>query len=121
MWEIMSGVIGQVLSLIPAEKRARTEAHEKMRIAVMNAFHKTEAYYSRRKAGAENNQNDEYEIAQLWETTSVLVEKYDKKLAKRLGMKALFWRDENIWSNLEIQNAGIGLEQIKEETMKLKK
>lgn len=121
MWEIMTGLISQVLLLIPQEKRARTEAHEQMRIAVMDAFHKTEAYYSRRERGERNSQDNEFNIAQRWETASFLVEKYDKELAKRLGMKAQFWRDENIWSDDNIRSAGIGLNQVKNTAMTLNK
>ena len=121
MWEIMISILVQVFALIPADIRSRTDAQEQMRIAVMKAFHKTEAYYSQRECGAQRNRADELKIALLWEYASIRVEKYDKDLAKRLGRKSEFWRDENIWSNEQIKNVKIGLSQVKSDAMNLRK
>ena len=121
MWELMAGTLVKVFALLPAEQRARTDAHEKMRIAVMNAFHKTEAYYQTRVDGVEQVRERELEIAQAWSEASILIAKFDKTLAERLGKKSQFWRDGAIWSDEDIANAGIGLDQVRQEAMILKK
>lgn len=120
MWDKMASYIIQALLLIPAEKRARTDAHEKMRIAVMNAFHSTEAYYAKIHGGIANSRDAELAIAQKWMEASILVERFDKNLAERLGKKSQFWRDGAIWSDAEIKSAGIGLDRVRQEAMILK-
>ena len=121
MWEIMTKIMIQVFALVPANRRARKEAHDKMRIAALKAFHTTEAYYERRAAGENNSRDDELEIAQQWAEASILVEPFDANLSERLGKKSQFWRDGAIWSDEEIKSAGIGLDQVRQEAMILKK
>jgi hypothetical protein len=111
--------IFNMIALIPADRRARTHNHEEMRIAVMDAFHKTEAYYRARASGSNNNNDTELEIAQAWSKASILVEKYDKNLAERLGKKSQFWRDSGLWNDAEIKSAGIDLKLVQLEAMTL--
>lgn len=120
MWETMSGILVQIIGLLPAEKGARTDAHERMRIAVMDAFHKTEAYCCRREKGEANSRDEELSIAQSWSSASILVERFDHGLAERLGKKSQFWRDGGIWSDEQIRSAGIGLDRVRQEAMTLK-
>lgn len=120
MWKEMAGIIIQVAALIPEAKRARTDAHEKMRIAVMKAYHSTEAYYDRRHSGQAQNRDSELELAQEWYEAGVLVERFDRMLAERLGKKSLFWRDGGTWSDDQIESAGIGLDRVRQEAMILK-
>jgi hypothetical protein len=121
MWEMMTNVLVTVLALVPAERRARSDAHEKMRIAVMKAFHKTETYYQTRFGGHGNIRDQELAIAQAWSEAAILVEKFDQGLAERLGKKSQFWCDEVAWSDEEIRSAGIGLDRVRREAMILKK
>ena len=121
MWEVMTNTVLRVLAIIPAERRARTEAHENMRIAVMDAFHETLAYYETRFDRHDNIRKSELHIAQLWTKASILVESFDVILAERLGKKSQFWRDEATWSDEEVESAGIGLDRVRLEAMILQK
>ncbi len=120
-WQEMAPYIIQALALIPVIRSERTKAHENMRIAVFKAFYATEAYYERRSRGETNSKENELNIAELWAEASVLVERFNKDLAQRIGKKSQFWRDGAIWSDKEIESAGIQLDRVRQEVMILKK
>ena len=87
----------------------------------MRAYYSTEAYYTKRDGGKANSRDEELTIAQQWTEASILVERFDTELAERLGKKSQFWRDGAIWSDAEIESAGIGLDRVRQEAMILKK
>ncbi len=90
-----------------------------MLIAVTDAYHNTHAYYADRDKGKRRSRAREYELARDWERAATLVQKYDDRLAMRLGLKSTYWREGAVWTQAQIKEAGIGLERVRVEAMSM--
>jgi hypothetical protein len=110
-WTGAFGLIFQVISLFPRNSRERTKDQEEALLALSDAYHITESYYSHLERHGRSNER-EWEIADKWFRVGVLLRKYDQNLANRLDLKSRFWRDGGTWSNDAIRDAGIKLEDV---------
>jgi hypothetical protein len=118
---IISTIWGVVMG-IAARWEKRSDHEEKTIVAVSKAFHATEKYYATlKKKKKKNDPEKEWELAALWEEASIYLRKYNIELSRRVGIKGHYWRDPSKWSELEVADARIGLDRVKDEVDRLLK
>ena len=110
-WTEAFGLILQVISLFPRNARERTKDQEEALLALSDAYHLTEEYYSHLERHGRSN-DKEWAIANKWCRVCVLLKKYDATLANRLDLKSCYWRDGGTWTDEAIKDAGIKLEDL---------
>jgi hypothetical protein len=110
-WTGAFGLILQVISLFPRNARERTKDQEEALLALSDAYHLTEEYYSHLERHGRSN-DKEWAIADKWCRVGVLLKKYDATLANRLDLKSRYWRDGGTWTDEAIKDAGIKLEDV---------
>jgi hypothetical protein len=113
-WVATSSLVLQAISMIPRKKEDRSSEDEAALVALSEAYHATQAYYSgpahSRDAAAR------MAIADKWCRVGVLLKKYDRRLANRLDVKSRYWRQGATWTKAAIREAKIGLDDIWRET-----
>jgi hypothetical protein len=113
---VLKSVLG-VTGLFGKIKERKLGDRLRIREATSTAYHATEAYYASLEAGGPADRERAIGIAALWEKVGFLVEPYDAKLASRLALKSVHWREVEDWSAQEIKDAGIGLNEIRGQLM----
>lgn len=113
-WVATSSLVLQAIKMIPRKKRDRSPEDEEALVAVSEAYHATQAYYS--GPARSRDAVARMAIADKWCTVGVLLQKYDRRLANRLDVKSRYWREGATWTDTAIQEAKIGLDDIWRET-----
>ena len=91
-------------------------------LAINQAAKETLKYEAWRDAhDSARDKEREQEISASWYGVSYCVHGYSEELARRLKFKGDYWQAPSEWTQLEIVDAGIGLERVVEETDRLLK
>ena len=113
-WATTARLLVEAIKMIPRKKENRSSDDEAALVALSEAYHATQAYYSgpahSRDAAAQ------MAIADKWCRVGILLRKYDRKLANRLDLKSRYWREGATWTDAAIRDAKIGLADIWRET-----
>lgn len=104
-------------SRIDEESKDATDAL----MAIEDATEKTLKYEAEKEATGQRSKKLEIEVATAWKKVSRLVYGYSPELARRIEDKGSYWYEPERWTQKEIEDAGIGLERIREETSRLLK
>src|SRR5437868_509484 len=86
---------------------------EDMRTAlksIYTAARETKAYLALR--GSERNRYTEIALSKLWAEASVLATNFDTEWARIATLKDDYWQNPDDWTEREIQEAGIDLDDI---------
>jgi hypothetical protein len=108
-----------VLGLIRDKKRKRTERTDQALHALYAALAETRAYISELENGQPSNREKEFEIARLWNDSSVPLREIDLRLAERCFEKSGYWMGPGAWDPARIQANGIAIEGMFEATRQL--
>jgi predicted aspartyl protease len=99
------------------------DADQERAVAVVkslsSALNESKAYLSDRRNGKPANRDTEKRLANLWDHAAADVRPIDIGLSDRLRNKADAWADPPKWSDKDIEEAGIRIEQISEQVNKL--
>jgi len=87
--------------------------------ALYVALTETRAYISERESGKRRNRKREYQLAELWQSASIPLRTIDKEFAARCFAKGNYWMDPNAWDKKRIEETGIAIDSVLEETRKL--
>ena len=87
--------------------------------SVLTAVNKTKSYLASRDRGEPINREIEAELVTLWTSASVHIRRTDPKLARRLQQKGEYWTNPETWTDEEIINNGIRIEEIAAEGRRL--
>jgi hypothetical protein len=119
MWlaTIGSGLTGiGILRDYLADKRADDQ---RLRQDVNQALHAlraaaitTRTYMDRRTKGAPKDCDAERNLEQLWYDVYISMRCFDQKLARRFKIKGDYWHSPEDWTDQQVQEAGIGFDQI---------
>lgn len=107
------------LGLIREGRMQRTEKVENALRALYVALTETRAYISERENGKHRNRKREYQLAELWQSASIPLRTIDKEFAARCFAKGNYWMDPNAWDKKRIEETGIAIDSVLEETRKL--
>jgi hypothetical protein len=100
--------------MIPRKKENRSSDDKAALVALSDAYHDTQAYYS----GPAHSRDTaaRMAIANKWCRVGIFLQKYDRKLANRLDLKSRYWREGATWTDGAIRDAKVGLDDIWRET-----
>lgn len=101
------------LQEVQNDKRFTEQQRQGAQLALSEAFHATESYYSELANGNGKSSSAEHKIAQLWDAAAICIEPFNSGLANRLGLKSRFWREGAAWSDQQIADANIQLEKVR--------
>lgn len=123
MAEFKLGLLTDLLDLYERiESYAILTRDEKYEIieAVNTAIQITETEFGKRADGARNIGLNQ-EVGNKWHAASLIIAKYlpHEKLGRSLRMKGEAWVNIHKWSDQDIKNENINLEQIKERLEKM--
>ena len=82
--------------------------------SVLTAVNTTKSYLARRDRGEPADRGAEAELVALWTTASVDIRRTDPPLAQRLQQKAEYWANPENWSDEDIVQNGIRIDEIAE-------
>lgn len=107
------------LGLIRDGKKQRTEKTEHALRALYIALTETRAYITGRENGKRRNRRREYQLAELWQSASIPLRSIDKDFATRCFDKGNYWMDPDAWDKEMIEETGIAIDQVLEQTRSL--
>lgn len=87
--------------------------------ALFKALCETKAYVSRLNDGQERDRGHESHIAYLWHEASVPLRHVDPELAHRCFFKGSFWHEPESWTEVQLRESRIALDQVCESARKL--
>jgi len=97
-------------------QRERDDAAVK---AVLTAVNKTKEYIAGLDRGEHIDRMAEAKLVKLWTTASVHIRRTDPDLAVRLQMKAEYWTNPENWTDKEIADNRIQIDEIAKEGRRL--
>jgi hypothetical protein len=113
-WVATFRAVLEAIKMIPREKENRSSDDEAALVALSDAYHATQAYYS--GPAHSRDATAQMAIADKWCRVGILLQKYDRSLANRLDLKSRYWREGATWTDAAIRGAKIGLDDIWRET-----
>lgn len=93
--------------------RFMKEERQSARIALSEAFHATTGYYANLENGGTRDPKEQHRIAHLWEQAAIRIEPFNPSIAGRLGLKERYWREGATWSDAQIADARIQLDEVR--------
>lgn len=116
------GLIVNVVKLIGENLSGDSKDALETLLAINEAAKDTLKYEAWRDAHqSARDKEREQEISAKWYGVSYRVLGYSEELARRLQFKGDYWQAPSEWTQLEIVDAGIGLDRVVEETDRLLK
>jgi hypothetical protein len=113
-WVATFRLVLQAIKMIPRKKEDRSSDDEAALVALSEAYHATQAYYS--EPAHSRDAAARMAIADKWCRVGIFLQKYDRSLANRLDLKSRYWREGATWTDAAIREAKIGLDDIWRET-----
>ena len=107
------------LGLIREGQKARTAKVEHALNALYVALNETKAYIDDRTNGKRKNRKREFDLAKLWHSASIPLRSIDKEFAARCFAKGSYWMEPEAWDKRRIEETGIAIDAVLEETRKL--
>jgi hypothetical protein len=86
---------------------------------VLIALNTTKTYIARRDRGEAIDRDAEAKLVDLWTAAAVQIRRSDPDLAVRLQQKAEYWTNPENWTEEEVRENRIQIDQIAEEATKL--
>jgi hypothetical protein len=87
--------------------------------SVLIALNTTKTYIARRDRGEAIDRDAEAKLVDLWTAAAVQIRRSDPDLAVRLQQKAEYWTNPENWTEEEVRENRIQIDQIAEEATKL--
>jgi len=108
-----------IVGLVREGKLKRDEKTDRALHALCKALNETKAYVTRLNQGNKPDRRHEHDIAYLWPKASVPVRHIDPDLADRCFLKGSYWHEPKSWSESQLEESRIALDQVLESTKKL--
>jgi hypothetical protein len=105
---------GAFLKLSQDRKIASDARYQTALDRLNEALGKTRSYVARLEEGLPEDRSLEAELAVLWYNASGPCSFFDSDFAERCQMKGSYWNKPSIWSQQDIKNSGIGLDDVGE-------
>lgn len=80
--------------------------------AISTALQETKVYYRALDSGAERNQDTEAQLVKYWGAAAIPLRHIDEELAMICEHKSEYWLNPNNWSDEEIKEFGIKLQDV---------
>jgi hypothetical protein len=113
MLSLIPGV-GAFLKLAQDRQIASDTRYQTALDRLHEALGKTRSYVARLEEQQPEDRSQEAELALLWYNASVPCSFFDSDFAERCHMKGSYWHKPSIWSQQDIKNSKIGLDDVGE-------
>lgn len=115
-------IIEQIRKWLDKEKEKseaqKTEAKNALK-AIYTASIETKAYLTKRETNKKRDKKIETGLAKLWAEAAIEARNIAPELAGQLEMKSNHWTEPQKWTDKQIVEAGIDINQITESARKL--
>lgn len=118
--EIIEGLT-RILGPIATLSKERRELKDSALRAIANALDETFLYYRDLQNGMDRNPDREALLVKYWSAAAIPIRHFDPSLAETCDMKAEYWVSPYSYNNDDIQNLGIGLDNVRQAYRKLLK
>lgn len=118
--EIIEGLT-RILGPIATLSKERRELKDSALRAIANALDETFLYYRDLQNGMDRNPDREALLVKYWSAAAIPIRHFDVSLAETCDMKAEYWVSPYSYNNDDIQNLGIGLDNVRQAYRKLLK
>ena len=108
-----------IVGLIRTGKIKRGERIDQALHSLYKALNETKSYVASLNEGSQRDRRREHEIASLWHDASVPIRHIDPELAHRCFLKGSYWHEPESWSEAQVKENQIALDQVMESTKKL--
>lgn len=107
--EKLIGLLGPIATL----ERDRRDLKDNALRAISTALTETSIYYRDLGRGAERDLDKEAQLARYWSAAAIPLRHIDQELAGICENKAEYWINPEQWSNDQIKQYGIRLQDVK--------
>ncbi|WNC71442.1 hypothetical protein RGQ13_15115 [Thalassotalea psychrophila] len=80
--------------------------------AISTALQETKIYYRSLDSGSERNQETEAQLVKYWGAAAIPIRHIDEELAMACEHKSEYWLNPDNWSNEEVKEFGIKLQDV---------
>ena len=107
------------LGLWIMRKERKDERDDAAVRSVLTALNTTKSYIARRVRGEAIDRRSESKLVHLWTSAAVQIRRSDSDLAVRLQQKAEYWTNPENWTEQEVRENRIQIDEITAEATKL--
>lgn len=118
--EILEGLIN-LLGPIATASREQSQMKDEALRSISHALDETYLYYRDISNGRLPNRDKEAMLVKYWSAAAISLRHFDKNLARRCDSKAEYWVNPESYSDKDIQDLGIGLENVRQAYKKMLK
>lgn len=93
-------------------RRQNREEYKKALLIIYMAANETKSYIASLKRRKNPDLERERKLSQLWREASVELREIDRDFAQRCLLKSDYWADPTSWSNEDIDNARISINEV---------
>ncbi len=115
---VANRVLGAI-GLVSKGRQQRASERRETINALYTALNETRLYNNERMDGLKRNRKRESAIAALWSQAAIVVEPFDKELARVCHNKCDYWCDDELWDDKRIKSNGIEIENVMKKVRKL--
>ena len=108
-----------IVGLIRDGKLKRNENIDNALRALYKALNETKSYVASLNEGNARNRSKEHDIAYMWHEASVPIRHIDPDLANRCFLKGSYWQEPESWSEAQVEESRIALDQVLDSTQEL--
>lgn len=109
----------KIVGLVREGKLKRDDKIDQALHALYKALNETKEYVTNLNQGNERDLRREHDIAHLWHGASVPLRKIDPDLAHRCFIKGSYWHEPESWSEAQLEESRIALDQVLDSTKSL--
>ena len=116
--EILEGLT-KILGPIATLSKERRKLKDTALRAISNALDETYLYYRDLKNGNEKNSDREALLVKYWSAAAIPIRHFDNNLAVICDVKAEYWVNPENYNKTDIENLGVGLDNVRQAYRKL--
>jgi len=95
-------------------KRDRNDEYDLALASLYAAICETKLYIAALNRGEPENSDKEALVAKLWHNAAVAMRRFDASLADRFYLKGSYWTEPASWTNVDVKNARITIDEMHE-------
>jgi hypothetical protein len=118
--EVLEG-LSKILGPIATMTKERRELKDGALRAISNALDETYLYYRDIENGSNNNSDREAILARYWSAAAISIRHFDEDLANICDHKSEYWINPRRYSDREINDTRIQLDNVRDAYRKLLK
>jgi len=111
--QILDG-LSKILGPIATLSKERQELKDSALRAISTALNETYLYYRDMEHGSQRNLEREAQLVKYWSAAAIPMRHFDEDLSYICDQKSEYWVNPNNYSSDDIENLGIGLNNVRQ-------